>query len=86
MIDPDLIDSVNGSLRTQIRKAISELALTGILEAQRQRLLAQIAEGDENEKPEDLAAKILVYRHRSHELQALQQLGESFVDVENNDA
>lgn len=84
MIDPDLLESYPREIRDSIREAILVLATTGVLEAQRQRLFARVAEGSDNEEEKVLGDKILSYRKQSHALIALQQMGESIkMEIDN---
>ena len=82
MIDEDLFKSYPVEIQGKIREAIVVLATTGVLNKQRERNFARIAEGADNEDMESLSIKILDYRRQSHGLLSLQQLGERFVNGE----
>lgn len=82
MIDPDLIQTLPAEQQAAVREAIVVLVSTGLLRKQIERLLVRVAQGSDTEDKEKLMEKILDYRRQSHTLEALQQMGERFINGE----
>lgn len=86
MIDRDLIDLLEPNTRVSVRTALMALARSGILLAQQDRLLTQLASGNDGEDEATLAKRILTYRVNKNRLAGLQHLGESLLDEEKRHA
>lgn len=83
MIDKDLIESYEPSTKVAIKSALATLARIGILNAQKDRLLARLAAGNEGADVNTLAHEILDYRANVSRLAGLQHLGESYIQKDN---
>lgn len=86
MFDPDLIEGLSPDLRESVRQGVLLLASTGVLELQKQRLFARIAEGADNEDKDKLNEQILDYRRQSHGLTALIQFAERIKEEQENES
>lgn len=76
MFDPDLLEELPVDKRELVHQGILLLVSTGVLQLQKQRLFARIAEGADDEDKEKLSERILEYRRESHGIESLIQLGE----------
>lgn len=85
MIDKDLIESLDVMTRYEVRAAIAGLASSGVLKLQRERLLAQLANGSESEPEDQVAKRVILFRKQDHALLSLQQLGESIMKEQTDD-
>lgn len=78
MIDRDLIES--HPLRDKIREAIANLVATGVLDAQEQRLQAQLLNGSDEEDKEKLAERVLEFRKQRTGILTLRQIGLDIIE------
>lgn len=85
MIDPDLLQQLEPNVRLEVKRAIGLLANCGILLAQKERLLARLAQGSDEEDVEKTAKRVLDYRKQSGWLVGLHQMGESYVKELTNE-
>lgn len=85
MFDSDLINELSPEAREDVRRGLVAIAKSGIIEKQRLRIFARIADkadtvGDDFSAADDLK----VYRQQAAMFRGLQHLGES-LDKERDD-
>jgi hypothetical protein len=86
MFDSDLIDDLPAIQRDEAKAALSMLVASGLIDAQRKRLIEQLAVGDATEPLPLVAQRVLDYRKHDQALQGLEELGNQYLMEETDNA
>lgn len=78
MFDPDLVDSLVGEMRDELKRAIMYIESTGIIHQQLERVSTQLASGAFDEPEPELVERIRLHRLKVQGLRTLQELGQQY--------